>query len=164
MTRLLLIAALLLGPNANAGSVPDIPVAHFWERPPDLVICAHAPGGYGRWRRAKAFTERKGAQWGEMSYSTCDDVTAQNTVYVGAPVPGMMDAGLTITLGADMATRAFVMVQPRVVGTWTPEHELFHAQGLDHHTMTNHVLNRSLQMGGWRSDGIRSALRRAWGE
>lgn len=168
--RNLLLAGLLLASNAHsAPSVPDIPIIHVWTVEPTIRVCPDAPGGLARWKRAAANTKRYGARWADVVESDCAPDTPVQTgdVFITHLRSADEDqAGETrmAYVMPGVAVGAIVAVRPHAAGTWTPEHELLHAQGLDHHTMTGHVLHRSLDRGGWRYDGVRAALRRAWSE
>jgi len=149
-------------------SVPDIPILHVWTAPPLLVICPGVSGGFGRWEQAAKPTARHGARWHGVVPSACEGLPARGEVWVvpmGADLLGANTAGLTL-LHVDRGVAAWGMtgVSGDAALSWAPEHELLHAQGLDHHTMTEHVMNRDIQSGGWGWDGVRAALRAAWAE
>lgn len=148
-------------------SVADIPIQHVWAAPPVLVVCAGAPGGLERWERAAARTARHGAQWHGVVPSACDGLPATGEVWVvPMDAAGLLDeetAGLTMVQAPrGLAAWALTGVRQDAILSWAPEHELLHAQGLAHHTMTEHVMSRDLESGGWGWDGVRRALRDAW--
>lgn len=135
-----------------------------------LVVCPGAPGGFGYWRRQQKATERHGAKWAGIEASQCnkEDMVDGNVYVAELPVEGYPDeAGVTfssVNPYTGIARAALVAIKPEAINTQAAVHELLHAQGLDHHTMTNHVLNRAADRGGWRWDGVRRALREAWGD
>lgn len=147
-------------------AVPNIPLIHLWQAPPLLVVCAGAPGGLDRWEKAAARVEAHGGQWAGVVPSACNGLPEHGEVWVvpmSHAVIGYDAAGVTIIpSNGGIADRGITGVVDEVVDSWAPEHELLHVQGLDHHTMTRHILSVSLDTGGRSWDGVRAALRLAW--
>lgn len=163
----MLALVLACGAIQYEPSVPDIPINHVWRAPPVLVVCAGVPGGMGRWEQAAKRTARHGAQWHGVVPSACEDLPAAGEVWiVPMDAAGLLDedtAGLTMVHAPrGVAEWGMVGVRNDAILSWAPEHELLHAQGLAHHTMTEHVMNRDIQSGGWGWDGVRAAMREAW--
>lgn len=146
--------------------MPDIPIEHVWRDPPLLVICPGAAGGLERWQDAAKRTARHGAKWHGVVPSVCDDLPAPGEVWVvpmDSEILGKNGAGLTMVRAPfGVAKWGLLGVGNDSATSWAPEHELLHAQGLGHHTMTEHVMNRDIESGGWGWDGVRRALRDAW--
>lgn len=162
-----MILLIACGAITYTPSVPDIPIMHRWIDPPLLVVCPGVAGGYERWANAARRTERHGAQWHGVVPGACGGMPGPGEVWA-VPVEEVLtgdDGILGITLVEStrgVAQWGITGVRQEAALLWTVEHELLHVQGLDHHTMTEHVMNRDVESGGWDWDGVRRALRDAW--
>lgn len=131
---------------------------------PVLLVCPDAQVSVERVREAVAWTEGEGARWGGVVPDACDIAPQYGEVQIRYLPPEVGVAGLTvINHSYGLAVSGILgVVDDYATGSWVLEHELLHAQGLEHHSMTEHVMHRSVEGGGWRTDGIRDALTRSW--
>lgn len=167
---LMLLGFLSLGPGP---SVPYIPLDHWWSKAPAVRVCPDKWYQFDRWERAVDRTEKHGAKWSGITHDPCT-VYNRGDVYIMSKdryfreegvEPDASLFGLTHCRKLQYNSQAIncrISYGDKGVEGPGPEHELLHAQGLEHHTMTNHVMSEYAEIGGWRWDGIRSALRRLW--
>ena len=151
---------------------PAIPIMHHWIGPPSVVVCPNSPVSLKRVKQAMDWTAKRGARWSGLSEGACETRPESNEIYVmllpeddpnfrGAA--GVTMSEVYILVGVPVAASAIVAISPKAdPDEWVMEHELLHAQGVDHHTMTESVMCRSTLCGGWDDTGIPEALDLVW--
>lgn len=133
-----------------------------------VYVCPGAPGGLKRWEKAVAVTAKHGARWAGVAAHTCEaDAIVTGAIYVatlGDSPEYEDDVGHTqpIFVEYPVIDAAVIAVKPWAAATHAPEHELLHAAGLGHHTMTESILNGVLSRGSWDWSGVEEAFGRAW--
>ena len=168
-----LLSMLLLGVSpvylhddiAFSSRLPD--KKFFWSSPPSIVICHHAPIDVESVRKAVAWWSNLGYNFygpysSDFLRQKCFDPSPNGYILI------MLVSGKNYSDKNIASTRIYsdkntneilwsiIELKSDMVGERVLEHELGHAIGWMHTRIIGHIMNESLNRGGWDSTGLES--------